>query len=182
LYTLAGGCRVDDFFPDFRAYRLRKEALYDCDTGIGDYERLWSQAQATWCCEHRQRGCNPEAEVPSPDRLDAGKDAFKCQEGFWNWQATWSLEKRHWCCEHEPHWCPSSQELSWSNMPSRLWETSLSLQGRGPFHVLPWLSFVCAGACGIVALALGFLRRRQKLREDHSYRDICIMGEETSAE
>lgn len=73
--------------------RLAQEAevnqTFDC---VMD-RSAWSDAQRSWCCKHRGRGC---VENSQP---------YDCSAGYGNWKAGWSSSKKQWCCEYKQLGC-----------------------------------------------------------------------------
>lgn len=80
---LAAGCA--EWAPASRAY--------DCDAGISDFARIWSEAKKAWCCRFEHRGCAPAV-------------SYDCESGYATWQEDWSLFRKAWCCQHRNKACP----------------------------------------------------------------------------
>lgn len=80
---LAAGCA--EWAPASRAY--------DCDSGISDFARIWSEAKKAWCCKWEHRGCAPAV-------------SYDCESGYATWQEDWSLFRKAWCCQHRNKACP----------------------------------------------------------------------------
>merc|ERR1719221_964737 len=61
---------------------------FDCAAGFAKWQTGWSAEKRTWCCKHKNRGCD-----------------FDCTAGFSKWATGWSADKKVWCCEHEQRGC-----------------------------------------------------------------------------
>lgn len=101
---------------------LHDRFSYDCEWGFEEWEVLWTDKQAVWCCKHVHRGCKKSASSDpaqqSPEANLAGAAQFDCMENYWNWEVTWSHDKLQWCCEQEVNWCPRTQK--WGALPSKV--------------------------------------------------------------
>ncbi|CAJ1360437.1 unnamed protein product [Effrenium voratum] len=63
--------------------------LYDCTTGVTDWE-AWPTAQQDWCCQHHGRAC-----------AVAQAAQYTCDDA----ETSWGAEQRQWCCTHHGRAC-----------------------------------------------------------------------------
>lgn len=98
---------------------------FDCDAGLANWEKGWSDPKKEWCCKEKSMGC--------PFDCDAGVDnweqgwaddkkefccehtnvgcKFDCDAGFPKWETGWSEEKKAWCCVNkQTPTCPEEAE------------------------------------------------------------------------
>mmetsp|Transcript_20085 Transcript_20085/g.53850 ORF Transcript_20085/g.53850 Transcript_20085/m.53850 type:complete len:548 (+) Transcript_20085:2-1645(+) len=55
---------------------------YNCDAGLPNWEKGWSDQKKEWCCKEKSLGC-----------------PFDCDAGVENWEDGWSEDKKEFCCE-----------------------------------------------------------------------------------
>jgi cell division protein FtsB len=94
---------------------------FDCDAGLSNWEKGWSDAKKEWCCQAESKGCPFDCEAGvdnwengwSPDKKEFCCEhadvacKFDCAAGFPNWELGWSEEKKEWCCTNkQTETCP----------------------------------------------------------------------------
>jgi len=72
---------------------------FDCDAGLANSVKGWSDKKKDWCCAQEQKGCG-EASLP-----------FDCAAGLAKWRDGWSAEKKAWCCDREKRGCGDDQVI-----------------------------------------------------------------------
>lgn len=83
-------------------------APYDCEAGLGAWERSWSASKKAWCCSHAGAGCQPLRSYFKPPQYTTTSTSapYDCSVNYFTWEHGWSPGKRAWCCLHEGLRCP----------------------------------------------------------------------------
>lgn len=85
---------------DLAAGGIKAGLTFDCQAGIENWERGWSEVKKEWCCAYQKLGCagNPVDYT--------GKDPFDCSEKTGSSEFEWSVPKKMWCCRNKERGCP----------------------------------------------------------------------------